>query len=210
MFCPRCGRPLEGGEQFCPGCGNPLAPALSEATAPPGPPELPALLTTPELVMVRDREGGWVTFRFEDGSGRILGATRAEPGFPLHYTLLDDEHRPILHLDGVRERGLQYTYRILGPDGGLLASLAPQTSVLSRKYGVSVGGQPSLLLATNATGSDYALTTEPGGATVATGAGSGLLHARTAVTVAGEASVDRRIVLGAMILAGYFTTPRRT
>jgi hypothetical protein len=47
VFCPQCGRALQGWEQYCPACGKLLAaPAAPPPAAPPAAPRDPALAAT--------------------------------------------------------------------------------------------------------------------------------------------------------------------
>lgn len=211
VFCTRCGGPIPEGAQSCPACGNPVGPVT--ASAPPlvssaDVAESP-LTTLPHLVMLWDKLQFITNFQFVDAAGQPLGETVGEIAFPLKYTLWDAARRPVLVLDAARVRGLQFDFLIHLPTGEVLASLRVKSSFMSRKYGITVGGNETMLLTTDAAGYRYQIEQAGSGLVLATGTRAMALRtSRTEIDISPAASVDHRIVLGSMILACYLSTRR--
>ncbi len=208
MFCVGCGRALDEGAQFCPACGAPVnAPSSAPLLAGAPPSASPALLTVRQLTMVWDKLSMFTNYRFQDASGRTLGATQGEIAFPIRYTLLDEDQNVVLTIDATRAHGLRFDFLIHDSNGIVLGSIRQETSVLSRRYGLTVGGKPDWLLTTDAMGYHYQIETVSGGIVVATGDRKPAIRtSTTAIQIAEGQSMDHRVILGAMILAEYFST----
>lgn len=159
--------------------------------------------------MVWDKFSTMTNFRLQDPSGQPLGGTRGEVAFPVKYTLFDENQQPILSIDASRVRGLLYDFLIHDATGAILATLRQESSVMSRKYGLAVGGEELWLLTTDAMGYHYQIEEVNGGRVLATGDRKPALRTSTTeIVIADGEPLDHRIVIGAMILACYFTTRR--
>jgi hypothetical protein len=160
-----------------------------------------------QLVMVYQGSLGRVNFGFEDPSGQSLGGTQGEIAFPLKYTLFDENQRPILIVDGTRVRGLLYDYLVHDPSGAVLATIRQQSSFMSRKYSVTIGGAERMLLTSDAVGFHYQIVENGSGAILATGERtSGIRRSTVEITFAPDHEWDHRIGIGAMILIYYLST----
>ena len=206
MFCTRCGRPLEAGASACPSCGQPVAASEQPLTGP-ATPTPPLLLTTSPLEMVWDKLSLMTNFQFRDDAGRTLGVTHGEIAFPVKYTLQDDRGEVVLTLDAQRVHGLLYDFMVHDAAGRVLATIRQESSFLSRKYAVSIDGRPDYLLTTDAAGYHCAIHGAADGSAVATAERKPALRTSTTrVEIAEGAPLDRRVILGAMILVVYLTT----
>jgi hypothetical protein len=157
--------------------------------------------------MLWDKLAMMRNYRFEDEVGTPLGAARGELTFPIRYTLLDAQGRAVLVLDGGRERGLRLAYWVRDPSGAVLATFRIKSSFLSRRYGITVGGAERYLLWTDATGYQYRIEEAGTARVLATGSRTMALRtSRTRIQIANESTLDRRIVLGGMILAEHLST----
>jgi hypothetical protein len=208
MFCPRCGRPVDEGAAFCPSCGASVAPSGGPAPlASASESASSRLMAESHLVMVWDKLSLMTNFRFQDTSGAALGQTQGEVAFPIKYTLFDESGKIALVLDASRVRGLMYDYLVHDGGGAVLASLRQQSSLLSRKYSITVGERSDWVLTTDAAGYHYSIDSTAAGTVIATGDRRPAI--RTSMTdiriTAGE-SMDHRIIVGSMILACYLTT----
>lgn len=208
MFCTRCGRTLDEGTQFCPACGAPVSgpgstPLFGSAPVPPA----PALLTASQLTMVWDKLSMFTNYQFQDASGRTLGGTKGEIAFPVKYTLFDENQQVVLTIDATMAHGLRFDFLIHESSGNVLASIRQEASFMSRKYALTVGGRPDWLLTTDATGYHYQIEAASGGNIAATGDRKPALRTSTTeIRIADGQPLDHRIILGALILAEYFST----
>jgi hypothetical protein len=206
MNCPQCGTPASPGANFCARCGRAFAPSSGPAGAP-SPPS--SLLRLSHLSLVWDQLSLLPNFEFRDPNGGVVGTTQGKRALPIWYALSDEAQRPVLLVDGVRAHGLNFDFRIVEPSGQVLATFRLKSSLLSRKYGITVGGAESMLLETDATGHHWQIVEGEGGPVVATGVRAPALRtATTQIDIPDGPTVDRRIVLGGMILAAYLTTAR--
>lgn len=208
MFCTVCGRPVDPTAQFCTVCGTKVqAPAGDSPPAPALPPRSSDLTRLSHLVMVWDKFSPVMNFQFQDPYGRPLGGTEGEIAFPVKYTLFDETGQPVLMVDAQRVHGLRFEFVIHDVSGAVLATLRVESSVMSRKYGLSVGGQENWTLTTDAMGYRYQVEEVAGGRVLATGERRPAVRTSTTeISIADGQPLDHRIILGAMILAGYFTT----
>lgn len=210
MYCSACGQPIDPAALFCPACGarvspSPGGPPLFSSSVPP-----PSDLTTlSHLVLVWDKLTTVENYQLQDPSGRPLGRAVGEIGFPVKYTVVDEGGRVVLHIDAKRAHGLLFDLLIHDAEGTVLATLHPESSVMSRKYGLSVGGQEGWLLTTDAMGYHYQVEEVAGGRVLATGDRKPALRTSTTeIVMADGQPLDHRVVIGAMILACYLTTRR--
>lgn len=223
MFCSRCGRPLPDVARFCPACGTevktgPGVPPL------PGSPEAPSsrLLSLEHLSMSQDTQLKNTPFQFADSFGQVVGAARGEGTIPfINYTLFDDRQQAVLVLDAERIRGLTFDYRIHDAAGTVLATLEMKPPSWGRdrgvtvsthglEFGITINGRDAMLLALNATSTEFQLLELGSGAVLATAKGEWAMRlSRTEIDISRARPVDHRIVLGAFIVAGYITGGRR-
>jgi hypothetical protein len=130
-----------------------------------------------------------------------------EIGFPVKYTLLDESGRVVIRIDAKRTRGLLFDLLIHDAEDAVLATLHHESSVLSRKYGISVGGVEGWLLTTDAMGYHYQVEEVNGGRVLATGDRKPALRTSiTEIAIVDGQPLDHRVVIGAMVLAGFFST----
>jgi uncharacterized protein YxjI len=157
--------------------------------------------------MVWDKLSMFTNFQFQDPYGRPLGGTQGELAFPVKYTLFDETGQIVLVVDAQRVRGLLYEFLIHDGSGTVLAALRQESSVMSRKYGLSVGGQENWRLTTDAMGYHYQVEEVVGGRILVTGDRKPAVRTSTTeITIVDGQPLDHRVVLGAMILAAYLTT----
>ena len=207
MFCTVCGHPVDPTAQFCTNCGTKVPVSTGDAPpAPALPPRSSDLTRLPHLVMVWDKFSLVMNFQFQDPYGRPLGGTQGELAFPVKYTLFDETGQAVLMVDAQRVRGLHFEFVIHDASGAALASLHVESSVLSRRYGLSVGGQENWALTTDAMGYHYQVEEVASGRALATAERRPAVRTSTTeISIADGQPLDHRIILGAMILAGYFT-----
>lgn len=208
MFCTSCGQPVDSSAQFCSACGARVGPPLDAALASSSlPPPQPALVTQSHLTMVWDKLATRTNFQFQDPSGRPLGGTQGEFAFPIKYTLFDDVGGVVLSLDAVRVRGLLFDFQIHDAGGGVLATVHQESSIMVRRYGLTVGGQGGWLLTTDAMGYHYQIEEVNGGRVLATGDRRPAVRTSiTEISITDGQPLDHRVVIGAMILVCYLTT----
>ncbi|HTW55472.1 MAG TPA: zinc ribbon domain-containing protein [Thermoplasmata archaeon] len=206
MFCPHCGAAVPDGTLFCPACGTGLGPR--GAAAPLAAPSAGSpLASAAHLVMVWDKLALSRNYRFEDAAGTVLGEAQAEFAFPLRYTVTDPQGQVVLVLDGGRERLLQVAYWVHDANGAVLATFRVKSSVLSRRYGITVGDVERYLLWTDATGYQYRIEEVGSARVLATAARAMAVRtSRTQIDIVDDAELDRRVVLGGMILAEWLAT----
>ena len=208
MFCTRCGRPLPEGAQFCTACGE---AAGATGAGPPRPSSSEGsdslLLSASPLMMVWDKLSTFTNYQFQDASGQVIGSTQGEFAFPIKYTVFDERQQVALTLDAKRVRGLRYDFLIHDPTGAVLATIHQESSVLSRKYSMTVGDRPDWTLTTDAMGYHYEIAGENGGIVVATGDRKPAIRTSTTeIRIAAAPLLDHRVILGAMVLVCYLST----
>lgn len=207
MFCTRCGSQVAEGSAFCARCGAPTA-AGSGTTLVGGSPTAASPMTrVSDLVMLRDKLVASSGFQVQDPSGRALGEIRGgAPELLSGLTLLDSEHQIVLRLQALREHGLQFGVTISDATGATLATLHPKTSFGAQKWGISIGGSEAMILVVEMSALHYRIEDAKTGAVVASADREMALRlSRTRVRFAEAPGVDRRIVLGSMTAAAFFT-----
>ena len=208
MLCQNCGKPVGDGDRFCQNCGKTLqlenvdTAAVRASPAPDSP-----LTSLNHLLMLWDKFAFHLNYQFQDLSGMLLGETKGEMKFPLKYTLFDTNQQPVLIVDGVRTKGLLYSYLIHDAAGNILVSLNQKNSFMSRKYGITKDGIEVMLLTTDSAGANYKIEDANRGTVLASGyRHMALKTSKTEIDISETENVDHRIVLGGMILACYLST----
>jgi hypothetical protein len=208
VFCVRCGSQVAEGSRFCPHCGTQVVP---------GPPNVPlasvpqpstGLLTgVPHLVMFRDKLAMHSGFQIQDPSGKPLGEIRGGARDLLGgLTLLDTDRRVVLGLRAASGHGLQFGVTIHDANGAPLATLQPKTGFTSQKWGIMVGTTEPMLLAIEVGGLRYHIEEVGTGRVLATADRPMAVRlSRTDIQIPELQGVDRRIVIGSMIAAAFFT-----
>ena len=114
--------------------------------------------------------------------------------FPLKYTLFDTNQQPVLIVDGVRTKGLLYTYLIHDAAGNVLVSLRQKNSFMSRKYVITKDGAEVMLLTTDSAGANYKMEDANSGTVIASGyRHMALKTSKTEIDISETENVDHRI-----------------
>lgn len=197
MNCPNCMQPSSEEDVFCKSCGTRLksdVDSLSQNS------DLSKLNSLDNLLLIHSALKGYFNFSFQDMNGNNVALTQGQMGIPLKFVVLDTQGSTIFSIGGVRARGLLYNHTILDSQGNLLATLKPKSGI-GKKFEVDVTGMNALLLKTDLKGTGFELLMSDG-SLIARGHRNlmVMLKERVEITITSGTPVDRRVILGSLLL----------